>query len=96
MAVGAQRWGGDVVVSRDRNSTTITTLARRQIKTPVRSVQGSERVAMVDPGAEVTKVNVTEQPRTTTRPAVTVSSRWSAQRGVATLQRTARICARHM
>ncbi|MGH3570579.1 MAG: hypothetical protein ACRDUW_01925 [Pseudonocardiaceae bacterium] len=27
------------------------------------SVQGSELVAMVDPGAEVTKVNTAEQPR---------------------------------
>jgi len=72
MAVGDQRWGVDVVVSRGRNSTTITTVTRRQTKTPVRSVQGSERVAMVDPGAEVTKVNITEQPRTTTRPATTI------------------------
>ena len=55
-----------------RNSTTITTVTRRQTKTPVRPVQGSERVAMVDPGTEVTKVNITEQPRPTTRPATTI------------------------
>jgi hypothetical protein len=76
-----------------RNFTTITTVARSPVRTPMRPVQGSELVAMVDPGAEVTKVNITEQPRVTTRPAVTVSSRWSSPRGVATLQ-TNRLYAR--
>ncbi len=55
-----------------RNSRTITTVARRQTRTPVCPVRGSELVAMVDPGAEVTKVSIAEQPRVTPRPAVTV------------------------
>jgi hypothetical protein len=47
-----------------RNSTTITTVGRRQTRAPVRPVWGSELVAMmVDPGAEVTKVSIAEQPR---------------------------------
>jgi hypothetical protein len=56
-----------------RDSRTITTVAARsQIGTPVRPVQGSELVMMVDPGAEATKVSTAEQPRVTPRPAVTV------------------------
>jgi microcystin-dependent protein len=35
----------------------------------VRRVQGRELVTLVDPGAELTKVSTTEQPRVTTRPA---------------------------
>jgi hypothetical protein len=62
-AVGDQHWGVDVVVSRAPHSRTITTVARRQTGTPVRPVRGSELVAMVDPGAEVTKVSIAEQPR---------------------------------
>jgi hypothetical protein len=49
-----------------RNSKTITTVSRRQTRTPMRPVQGTALVAMVDPGAEI---NATEQPRVTTRPA---------------------------
>jgi hypothetical protein len=64
--------GVDVVVSRGRNSRTITTVGRRQTRAPVCPVQGSELVAMVDPGVEVTKVNTVEQPGVTTRSAVTV------------------------
>jgi hypothetical protein len=54
------------------DSRTITTVVRRQIGTPVCLVRGSELVAMVDPGVEVTKVNTAQQPRVTTRSAGTV------------------------
>jgi hypothetical protein len=64
--------GVDVVVSRGRNSRMITTVGRRQIRAPVCPVQGSALVAMVDPGVEVTKVSIAEQPRVTTRSAATV------------------------
>jgi hypothetical protein len=53
---------------------TITTVVRRQTGRSVRRVQGSELVAaaMVDPGVEVTKVSIAEQPEVTTRPVLTV------------------------
>jgi hypothetical protein len=55
-----------------RNSRTITTVGRRQTGTPARAVRGSGLVAMVDPGAEGTKVSIAEQPGVTMRSAVTV------------------------
>ena len=82
-----------------RNSTTITTIttiARRQTRTPVRPVRGSELVAMVDPGAEVTKVRIAEQPRghhATSRHglAALIITAWSRN-----CPRRPRVCARHM
>ena len=59
----------DVVVSRAsqlKNDNDGRQKADQDIGGPV---QGSELVAMVDPGAEVTKVRITEQPGVTTRPA---------------------------
>jgi hypothetical protein len=59
----------DVVVSRAsqlKNDNDGRQKADQDIGGPV---QGSELVAMVDPGVEVTKVSVTEQPWVTTRPA---------------------------
>ena len=52
-------------------------------------MQGSELVAMVDPGVEVTKVSIAEQPRgyhATSSSRWSCWSCWSSQRGVATLQ----------
>jgi hypothetical protein len=46
--------GVDVVVSRGRNSRTITTVGRRQTRAPTPG-EGSDLVAMVGPGVEVTK-----------------------------------------
>ena len=76
-----------------RKSTTITTIARRQTRTPVRPVRESELVAVVDPGAEVTKVSITEQPRG--HPS---RSSHAGHHGVevATLPVEPRICAQHM
>ena len=64
--------GVDVVVSRGRNARMITTVGRRQTRAPVCPVQGSELIAMVDPGVEVTKVSTAQQPGVTTRSAATV------------------------
>jgi hypothetical protein len=63
--------GVDVVVSRGRNSRTITTVGRRQTRAPTPG-EGSDLVAMVDPGGKVTKVNTAQQPGVTTRSAATV------------------------
>jgi hypothetical protein len=62
----------------------------------VRPVRGSELVAMVDPGAEVTKVSIAEQPRghhATSRHglATLIITAWSRN-----CPRRPRVCARHM
>jgi hypothetical protein len=69
-----------------RNSRTITTVGRRQTGRPVRPVQGSVLVAMVDPVRRSPRSASRNNPGVTTRPAVTISSCWSSRRGVATVQ----------
>jgi hypothetical protein len=78
-----------------RNSTTITTVAQRQTGTPMRPVQGSEVVAMVD--------RARKSPRSTS--PNTPGHRTTSRRDLVTLVITAwsrnsadepRVCARHM